>query len=345
MALGLTDIKSTTIKNTLGVSSYRLIADFCRSANNNRWSFYKATRIRANATTKLVELYDDGGHYFYGDYRLYDHAATDPDQAAGGNLDIGAPGSYSFPTNMRPKDLNIKELEHNDSKTDGDYSAIIVDAYGSSSNRASETTRLYRWVFPILFDAETPPSGCYSDTIGVNKYPQLIQSITLTGISSGDAGSTLYLTTSLGEETGTHTGVIGVRLDTPYSEVTVTQLDLPDVTGGTIVGEAGDMRVLHRETSPASACVANVIETLSVGSSQTLDSYITPYFVTDDKYLTTTGSAEIQLWKNGAKIATLYTGALTGTDKFVTTTADTAYGDAFEWRVELISGSWVENAC
>ncbi len=346
LSYGDNNIKMSDLRTTLGETSWNL-SNIIKSNNWNKWSFYRGKKIRANSTTQLVELFDDGGPYRLGDARRYDHNSEEPDAAYGGTLNIGGPGSYTYNTDMRMQNLNVKELEYNDSVTPGVYSAIIIDAYGSSSNRASETSRKYRWVFDTLFDTITPPVNHSVDLMGITQYPQLIQSLALSGISSSDAGSTLYLTTSLGEKTGTNTGVIGVRLDNPYSELYLNQLSLPRVTGGTLVGEAGDYRTLHRLSSGA-ACAPNVTTDLAVGSSTNIFSYCTPWkdgSGLGDKYLTCTGTVEIQLWKNGTKIETLYSGSLTGTDKFVTTTADTDYGDSFEIRHELISGSWVENNC
>lgn len=340
MAFGTTNID--LVAAAASVTSAQQLVAATLDGDTNKWSFYKAGRTRANATTKEIELFDDGGDHRLYDFALYDNTAQTPECIYGGNINYSTGVStVVFESVVRLHELNVKELEYADTEN---YSAIIVDAYSSSSNRASETSRIYRWVFDISYTTITPQANTFNDIINVTKKPNSPQTVSLTGIST--SYGTLYLKTSLGEKTGTNTGVIGVELPSPNSTLTLTEITGPILTGGTVVGEAGDYRILHRVSVPSTACQANEITDLTAGSGKSFTSYVTPYYVTDNKYLTTSGTVEITWWKNGVEQAVLYTGSLTSTSKYVTASGITlANGDYLEVRVELISGSWTFNNC
>jgi hypothetical protein len=336
MAYGTTNISLNAVAATLSETT-KSVLTVCQSANQNRWAFYRGARIRANATTRLVELVNVAP-YKLGDFRRYEHTQTAPLPVSGGTVQWGPtnPSTVQFDSAILINKLNIKEIAdyHNTA-----YDYYVVDAYDSTSDRTNETDRKYRWIIPITFETANPaiPVDHTLDDLGITQQPKGTQNVSLTGIST--SYSTLYLTTSIGNAGGT----IGIRLDSPYSTLTIQQIFYPTLGGG-VVSPSGTGHVV-RNRNDSAVCSGNEVNNLSAGT-QTLSGYCTPYNESSGKRMTTTGNVDLWLVKDGVDYIKVSSGSFTSQYRFWSQ-ASVPVANGETWTVDLrkTSGSWSEVTC
>jgi hypothetical protein len=336
MALPNTVISQTLVRNTLGDNAWSNGA-LCNSPKQNRWAFYRGSRLKANATTKLVEL-TPHTNFAIGNFRSYEHTQSAPNPVAGGNYAWGPvnPGTFQFDSAILINKLNIKEIANYHSTA---YDYYIIDAYDSEAERDSETDRKYQWIIPITFEAANPsvPVGHYLEDLGITQQPKSTELVSLTGIST--TYTTLYLRTSI----GTLGGTIGIRLDDPYSTLTITQINYPTLAGGDLEPTETGHFTINRDD--VNVCSGNETNNLTAGT-QTLTGYATAYNGSTGKRMTTTGNVDLWLVKDGVDYVKVSSGDLTGTYRYWSQASVPVANDEI-WTVELrkTSGTWTEVTC
>jgi hypothetical protein len=195
---GDNDISLNAMKTLVGATNPNLV-EVCQSSNINRWSFYRPRRIRANATTRLVELVDVAP-YRLGDFRRYDDNASEPTpyNSIESTLNWGpGGGTADFVAFVNLQAMNVKEIAYYDSQS---YDYIQVDLYSSAANRTAGTPKVHTQKFAIDYSSPTILTDHTVDKYGITEFPNSPQLITLTNVPTtySHVYADTYITNSAG---------------------------------------------------------------------------------------------------------------------------------------------------
>jgi hypothetical protein len=214
---GDNNIKLSDVRTTIGESSYNL-STICKSSGINKWAFYRGRRIKANATTKLVEFVDVAP-YRLGDFRRYSHSSTAP-QVEDDYTHAWGPGgaTTTLSFTMTPNELNIKEIAYYDTSA---YDYYTFKLYSSSAARASKTGAFASLIVPITYSTITPPTDHTIDIYGITQKPSSAQIISFTGVST--SYSTIYMDSYISTSGGTEK----IRFDDSHTDISMHEYEQP----------------------------------------------------------------------------------------------------------------------
>jgi hypothetical protein len=215
-----TDITTTAVRNELSESANAIASDLCQSSLQNKHSFYRGGRIRANATTRLVELVNVAG-YKLADFRNYDHNASSPTpfNNLGTTINWGpGGGTTTIGALVNLQALNVKEIAYYDSQS---YDYIQIDLYSSAANRTAGTPIVVRQKFAINWSTPTILPNHTIDDYGITQAPASPQLITLINVPT--TYSHLYGDTYITNSAGTRK----ITLDNPYSDWDMHEFQSP----------------------------------------------------------------------------------------------------------------------
>jgi hypothetical protein len=238
------------------------VYDVCENNNQNKWSFYRGKRIRANASTRLVELVGVSPRRL-GDFRGYDENALEPTpfNSGGSTINWGpSGGTTDVVAFVNLQALNVKEIAYYDSQS---YDYVQIDLYSSAANRTAGTPIVSRQKFAISYSTISPHVDCSIDKYGITQQVNSPQLITLTGIPT--TYSHLYADTYITNSAGTRK----ITLDTPYSDWDMHQLSNPIIKSTAI-------QAIPTQPAPAGGSwlgQAFIITNPSSTMAATVDSY------------------------------------------------------------------------
>ena len=217
---GDNNISLNAVKAEIGESTFSLIL-LCQSANWNKWAFFRGRRIKANTTTKAVELVSVGP-YRLGDARRYDHTANEPTPfnnigttknwgPGGGTTDVVAL--------VNLETMNVKEIAYYDSAS---YDYIQIDLYSTSGDRTAGTNKRHTQKFAISYSTISPPLPDHTiDIYGITQIPNSPQLVTLTNVPT--AYSHYYADTYIANSVGTRK----INFDDGYSDWNMHEFQSP----------------------------------------------------------------------------------------------------------------------
>ena len=301
------NISLNAMKTLVGASSAALTAEVCQSDNINRWSYYRARRIKAHATTKLVELVNVAP-YRLGDFRRYDDNASEPDpyNSIESALNWGpGGGTADFAAFVNLQAMNVKEIAYYDSAS---YDYIQVDLYSSAANRTAGTPKVHTQKFAISYSSPTILVNHTVDKYGITEFPNSPQLITLTSVPTtyGHVYADTYITNSAGTRK--------ISFDDGYSDFDLHELSNPLVkstaiqsipgTGPPVGAWTGQAFII---TNPSATLAATVDVDQSLGTTYTFYAHIVA-LGTVNNYICGVSSITMTLSKSGP--FTCYSGSM-----------------------------------